>query len=133
MAFVKSEVKGEVRIIFLDEVRLVDGAAIDQCYREIAEVLEKTSEPNVLLHFGRVAFLSSAALGMLIRVNKKCKEYKVSLKLCNISPEIRQVFKITSLDKLFDIHADAAEAMKTFKTAGGLFFRAPRQSSHELT
>ena len=104
MALIKHEVKGDVRVIAIDAVRFVDEAAIEQCKREIVELLDKTEESNVLLHFGRVTFMSSAALGMLIRVHKKCKEYNIALKLCNISPDIRQVFKITSMDKIFDIH-----------------------------
>ena len=133
MAVVKSEVKDEIRIIFVDAARFVDGAVIEQCYREIVELLDKTEESNVLLHFGRVGFMSSAALGMLIRVKKKCKEFKITLKLCNISPDIVQVFKITGLDKVFDIHADAADAMASFKASGTSFFRKHRQSRHDLT
>ena len=133
MASVKSEVKGEIRIIFVDVQRLVDQAVIDQCYREIVEVMEKTEEKHVLLHFGRVAFMSSAALGMLIRVNKKCKEYKISLKLCNVSPDICQVFKITGLNKVFSMHADASQAMEEFKASGDLYFRTPRETRHDLT
>jgi anti-anti-sigma factor len=133
MALTKSESKGEIRIIFIDEVRLVDPAAIEQCYREIVETLEKTEESNVLLHFGRVAFLSSSALGMLVRLKKKCKEFEISLRLSNIAPEIFEVFKITSLDKLFDIHADAADALEAFKASGKLFFRTRRPTSHNVT
>ena len=76
MAVIKHEAKGDVRVIAID-VRFVDEAAIEQCKREIMELLDKTEESNVLLHFGRVTFMSSAALGMLIRVNKKCKEYNI--------------------------------------------------------
>jgi anti-anti-sigma factor len=132
MALVKSEVKGEIRIIFVDVQRLVDQAAIDQCHREIVDLLDKTEEKHVLLHFGRVAFMSSAALGMLVRLHKKCKEYEISLKLCNISPDILQVFKITGLDKVFSIHADASDAMEASKASGQLFFRAHRETRHDL-
>ena len=133
MAIIKHEVRGEVRIIIIDEVRLLDGAAIEQCYREIVEVLDKTEECNVLLHFGRVNFMSSAALGMLIRVNKKCKEFKVELKLCNIAPEIRQVFKITGIDKILEIHVDPAQAMEAFKKSGQLYYRKKTPKSYEVT
>lgn len=133
MTCIKSEVKGEIRVVFIDVPRLVDGAAIEQCHREIAELLDKTEEGHVLLHFGRVAFMSSAALGMLVRLHKKCKEYEISLKLCNISPDISQVFKITGLDKVFSIHADASDAMEAFKASGQLFFRTRRETRHELT
>jgi anti-anti-sigma factor len=133
MALVKSEIKGEIRIIFIDVPRLVDQAAIDQCSREIVELLDKTEEKHVLLHFGRVAFMSSSALGMLVRLHKKCKEHEISLKLCNISPDIYQVFKITGLDKVFSIHADAADAMDAWKSSGQLNFRSGREQRHNLT
>jgi anti-anti-sigma factor len=132
MRYVKHEVKNEVRIIAIDEVRLVDGPAIEQCYREILEVLDATEESNALLHFGRVTFLSSAALGMLMRVHKKCKEYKMTLKLSNISPEILSVFKLTGLDKVLAIYPDASAALEAFQKAGGSFFRKKNPSSHNV-
>lgn len=133
MSLIRTETKGEVRILFIDAVRLVDAPMIEQGFREMVELLEKSEERLVLLHFGRVAFLSSSALGMLIRLKKKCKEYEISLRLCNIDPEIFKVFKITSLDKQFDIHADASDAMDAFKASGKLFFRPNRPTSHDLT
>ncbi len=132
MAIIKHVVKDEVRIIAIDEVRLVDEVALDQCYREIVDVLDKTEESGALLHFGPVTFMSSAALGMLIRVTKKCKEYKIALKLCNIAPDIRQVFKITGLEKVFDIHEDVAQAMDAFKKSGWSFFRKKAPKRHEV-
>jgi anti-sigma B factor antagonist len=115
MALIKTELMSGIRIILFDTEKLLDGVEIEQCYREIVEILNKTQEQKVLLHFGRVKFMSSAALGMLIRVLKKCKEFKVTLKLCNISPEEYEVFQITGMNKLFDIHDDAAGAMAAFK------------------
>ncbi len=132
MALIKSELKGEIRVISIDAVQFVDAAAIDQCYREIVELLNKTEEKHVLLHFGRVAFMSSSALGMLVRLNKKCKEFGISLKLCSIAPEIREVFRITNLDRVFEIHADADDALQATKAGGGLFFRTRRETRHDL-
>ena len=133
MAVIQHEVKGDVRVIVIDVVRLVDEGMIEQCKREIMEALDTTEEANVLLHFGRVTFMSSAALGMLIRVSKKCKEYDIALKLSNISPDIRQVFKITSMDKILEIHDDAAGAMESFRKSGRSFFRKNHPSSYEVS
>jgi anti-anti-sigma factor len=133
MAIIRNELMGEVRLIIIDEARLLDGATIDQCYRDIIAVLDKTEESNVLLHFGRVNFMSSAALGILVRINKKCKEYEIALKLCNISAEIGQVFKITGLNKVFEIYADPAEAMQAFQKDGQLYFRKRRPKTYEVT
>jgi anti-anti-sigma factor len=133
MATIRDELMGEVRVIIIDVVRLLDGAVIEQCYREIIALLDKTEESNVLLHFGRVTFMSSAALGILVRINKKCKEYQIALKLCCIAPEIVQVFKITGLNKVFEIHADTASAMEAFQKSGQLYFRKRRPKSYEVT
>jgi anti-sigma B factor antagonist len=115
MTLVKDELMSGIRVIFFDTERLLDGVEIDQCYREIVQILDKTQEQNALLHFGRVKFMSSSALSMLIRILKKCKEYKITLKLCNVSPEEYEVFKITGMNKLFDIYDDATQAMEAFK------------------
>ncbi len=133
MQAIRQELMGEILVIFIDTERLLDGPAIDVCLREIVGVLEKSEGNYVLLHFGRVTFMSSAALGMLIRVNKKCAEFKIMLKLCNIAPDIRQVFKITGLDKVLEIYADASQAMEAFKKSGKLSFRTPRATSYEVT
>jgi anti-sigma B factor antagonist len=115
MALVKVELIGGVRVILFETEKLLDGIEIELCYQEIAETLSKTQEPYVLLHFGRLKFMSSAALGMLVRVLKKCREHKILLKLCNISSEEYEVFKITGMNKLFEIYPDASQAMDAFK------------------
>jgi anti-sigma B factor antagonist len=51
---------------------------------------------------------------MLITLDKQVKESKGSLKLSNINPQIYEVFKITRLNKLFDIHEEASEAQAAF-------------------
>ena len=132
MPSIRHELKGEIRVIFIDEVRLLEGSSIDHCYREIVEVLEKTEEKHVLLHFGRVTFMSSSALGMLIRVNKKCR-IQNHVETLQRFTDIRQVFKITGLDKILEIHADPAQAMEAFKKSGQLSFRKQRPSSYEVT
>jgi anti-sigma B factor antagonist len=61
-----------------------------------------------------VEHLSSAALGVLITLNKQVSDSKGKLKLSDITPQIYEVFKITRLNKLFDIHDTAEKALSTF-------------------
>ena len=67
-----------------------------------------------LLNFSNVEFLSSAALGKLITLDKKVKANGGRLKLSNIRPEIYEVFAITKLNKLFDIKDEEADALSAF-------------------
>ena len=68
----------------------------------------------VLLNFTNVDFLSSAALGKLITLDKKVKADSGKLKLSNIRPEIYDVFAITKLNRLLDIKDDEAAALAAF-------------------
>ena len=81
--------------------------------RELFELVEQ-KRTKILLNFMNVEFLSSAALGKLITLDKKLKAAKGQLKLSSIRPEIYEVFAITRLNKLFDIHDDEADALATF-------------------
>src|SRR5215510_10243485 len=97
---------------------ILDETKLEELGRELMELLNKTTEERVILDFRNVKFMSSSMLGKLVQTHKKCGEFKVKLKLCSIDPEIRQVFKITKLDKLFEIEADEAAARKAFMKKG---------------
>ncbi len=121
-SLVRSESDGEILTVYFTEAKILDELVIRQCQDELIRMLEKTQEPNVILDFRFVKFLSSSALGMLIRVHKRCKEFKITLKLCNIDKEIEKVFKITGLNKVLDICTTNEEAAASFKKKG-FFFR----------
>ena len=51
---------------------------------------------------------------MLINLEKEIAKSKGQLILSDINPQIFEVFKITRLNKMFDIHDTAPQAMKHF-------------------
>jgi anti-anti-sigma factor len=106
MARFNSQSDGEVLVVSLTDAKILDELVIRQVQDELVRLIEKTREPNIVLDFRFVKFLSSSALGMLIRVHKRCKEFKIHLKLSNIDKEIEKVFKITGLDKVLEIYRD---------------------------
>lgn len=110
--------KEAILTVVFDDARILDETKLEELGRELLETLNKTTEERVILDFRNVKFMSSSMLGKLVQVHKKAGEFKVKLKLCSIDPEIRQVFKITKLDKLFDIEADEASARAAFMKKG---------------
>jgi anti-sigma B factor antagonist len=110
--------KDDILTIYFLDPRVLDEAQLEQLSRDVMAELEKTTEERVILDFQRVQFMSSSMLGKLVHINKKCKEFKVKLKLSGISPEIMQVFKITKLDKVLDIEPNEAAARKAFLKRG---------------
>jgi len=113
-----SYAKDGILTVCFTDARILDETKLEQIGNDLLELLNKTSEERVILDFRAVQFMSSSMLGKLVQVNKKCKEFKVHLKLCSISPDIREVFKITKLDKLFEIEKDEDAARKAFMKRG---------------
>ncbi len=98
-------------VSFVDE-KILEEMDIRALQETIMSVIESASGGmNMVLDFGNVRFLSSAVLGLLIRISKRIYERDGRLKLCNINPKIYEVFKITRLTKTFDIYNDVDSAL----------------------
>jgi len=106
---------GEItKIEFLDR-NILEEANIQAIGDEISGLIDQSASPKLLINFKNVEHLSSAALGTLITVNNKVRQKDGQLRLCNIDPQIYEVFVITKLNKLFQIHDDVDSALKSFK------------------
>jgi anti-sigma B factor antagonist len=100
-------------ITFTDE-KILEERDIVELQESLMGVIEQTEKIRLILDFSTVKFLSSAVLGLLIRVSKKVYERDGQLRLCNISPRIYEIFRITRLTKIFDIFPDRASAAASF-------------------
>ncbi len=102
-----------LRIEFVDR-NILDEANIQQIGEEISQLVEMKLQPKVLISFENVDHLSSAALGTLITINNQIRGKDGQLRLANIDPQIYEVFVITKLNKLFQIHDSAEQALASF-------------------
>lgn len=105
---------GDVSVVKFQDRKILDEASIQELGLELFGLVEHDNRKSILLNFTGVEFLSSAALGKLITLDRKVKSHKGRLKLCEIRPEILEVFQITKLNKVFDIRTDEAEAIAAF-------------------
>lgn len=105
---------GEVTVVRFADRKILDEANIQELGDEMFALVEKENRRSLLLNFSNVEFLSSAALGKLIKLEQHVKKHAGRLKLSNIRPEIYEVFAITRLNQLFDIKTDEADALAAF-------------------
>ena len=105
---------GDVTVVRFRDHKIVEDINIQQLGQEMFHLVEVDNRDKLLLNFSSVDFLSSAALGKLITLDKKMKAHGGTLKLSNIRPEIYEVFAITKLNRLFDIKDDEADALAAF-------------------
>lgn len=107
------EKDGITQIEFVDR-NILDEANIQQIGEEISRIIDSQPEPRVLISFDNVDHLSSAALGTLITINNKIRNKDGQLRLANIDQQIYEVFVITKLNKLFQIHEATEQALASF-------------------
>ncbi|MBN2023704.1 MAG: STAS domain-containing protein [Pirellulales bacterium] len=105
---------GDVTVVRFRDQKILDDLNIQELGRELARLVEVENRARLLLNFASVEFLSSAALGKLITLDKKVKAAGGTLRLCCIQPEIFEVFVITKLNRVFDIKENEADALAAF-------------------
>ncbi len=105
---------GDVTVVRFRDRKIIDDINIQELGQELFRLIEQDHRQKLLLNFSAVDFLSSAALGKLITLDKKVKAHDGMMKLSNIRPEIYEVFAIMKLNRLFDIQDDEADALAAF-------------------
>ena len=105
--------QGDVTVVRLADRKILDEASISKIGDRLQGLLEKQPSPRMVLDFSDVGHMSSSALGMLIRLNKRIQEKKGQLRLCGIQAPIYEVFVITRLNEIFEIKETLDEAVES--------------------
>jgi anti-sigma B factor antagonist len=69
---------------------------------------------RLLIDLSNIEGLSTQALGMLMMLQKKVRTAGGRMKLCGLNPEMRQLFRMTKADQVFEIHPTEEEALRAF-------------------
>jgi anti-sigma B factor antagonist len=104
---------GDITVVNFTDRKILDEQNIQLIGEQLFGLVDE-GRKKVLLNFSNVEYLSSAALGKLITLNKKLQSAGGRLVLCNIDPQIYEVFEITKLNKLFNIHKEEQAALQAF-------------------
>jgi anti-sigma B factor antagonist len=99
----KIEQIDDVTVVSFIDKKLIDDQTIRLIGDQLCSLVDEQGRRKILLNFGNVEYLSSAALGKLIILHKKAIAAGGRLVLYNIDPQIYEVFAVTKLNKLFDI------------------------------
>jgi len=110
-----SQKHGDVLVVYFTQARLLEESTLQEVGRELLAFADRCSSQKMLLNFEAVKFMSSAMLGKLVQLNKKCKQDEIKLKLCSIGDTMIPVFQMTRLDKVLDIKGNEEQALKAFE------------------
>ncbi len=108
------EYKVFATVVTLTQEKILEDMEITAIEHSIMPLINDADTVKMIINFSNVKFLSSAVLGLLIRISKKIYEKQGQLRLCCIDPKILNVFKITRLDRVFEIYDTQDQAIASF-------------------
>jgi anti-sigma B factor antagonist len=103
---------GEVAVVLLPLEEL-DAANVGELKRDLAPVLEANAK--VVFDLTQLRFLDSSGLGAFLSCLRKLNAKNGDLKICGMSKQIRAVFELVRMHRIFDIFATREEALKAFQ------------------
>jgi anti-sigma B factor antagonist len=101
---------GETTVVRLDP-QCRDAAILGEALEELGHVAEQVTSRRVVVNLSAVIRFPSALLGRLLTLHRKLSEGHVKLVLCGVGPDVRAIFRVTQLDRIFQICDSEASAV----------------------
>lgn len=118
MSAIQTRDVGNVLVVSLTDAKILDQSQIEKIGYELMTVVPKAASGRMVLNLEGVGFMSSAMIGKIIQLNKKCKDSQVDLRLCSISDNVMEIFKVMRLNKVLNLQKDEATAVASFDKKG---------------
>jgi anti-sigma B factor antagonist len=92
--------------------RELDTAASEELTSRLLALLNQTKATRYVLDFEQVRYMDSSCFGALVTFLKWLSRFDGKIALANVSENVRFLFSVTKLDKVFPIHGTVDSAIK---------------------
>ncbi len=93
---------------------LVGGDETDKMRQAVAGFVDR-EYAKLVIDLSNVTYLNSTAIGVLVSAQTSYARKSWQIKLCGINKNINNIFVITKLTLVFDVHDTREGAIKSFK------------------
>jgi len=83
-------------------------------FEEALQELVQGGQYRILIHCGKLEYISSAGLGALMGVIEDVRSHDGDIRLCAMSDSVFNVFDILGFTELYRIFPDEVEALASF-------------------
>jgi len=103
---------GKVAVIDFVDSAIMDMQQIQQITEELERIVDDQDQKFLLLDFSEVKFLSSQALGVMLKLHQKLTDKGGWLGVCGLKKELYKIFRLTRLDRLFNFYDSEQDALR---------------------
>ncbi len=94
-------------------VEELDASNSSEFKRDIAPILQANTK--LVLDLNRLRFVDSSGLGAMLSCLRQLTAKAGDLKLCSMSQQVRSLFELVRMHRIFDIHGTRDEAIAAFR------------------
>lgn len=105
---------GIVCVEFLDEKISLDH--VQPIEQETAQIINVLSPPHLVFDFGKVRYIPTTALGMLVAIQTRVRKKGGRLCMTSLDPRIKELFAFGKLDLIFNVYDNIEAAMQSFSS-----------------
>jgi len=109
---IKTENKNGIMVINVKEERL-DAHNSGELKSEMQKQFDEGIK-NILIDLKDVRFIDSSGLGALVSGFKNAISHQGNLKLSTLQPQVKSMFELTRLHRVFEIFSSTAEALDNY-------------------
>jgi len=91
----------------------LDASNSSEFKRDIAPVLQ--SQNKLVLDLGQLRFVDSSGLAAMLSCLRQLSAKGGDLKLCAMSKQVRGLFELVRMHRIFDIYGTREEAVRAFQ------------------
>lgn len=110
---IKTENTDGITVLFIREDRL-DANNSESLKAEFHKLFE-TGAKDMIIDLKEVLFIDSSGLGALVSGYKSSSVLHGSLKLSNLQSQVKSMFELTRLHRVFDIFTTVDDALQSYK------------------
>ncbi len=109
---IDTQTKGDVCVILPQgDIRLSEG---DLALRDTVQRQIESGCTRMVLNLGNVRFMDSAGIGEVVACLKRVREAGGDIKMCDLNQRITDLFTLTKLITIFDVHPSENAAIAAF-------------------
>lgn len=92
----------------LEPAGMLDGAAAHDLKNQVLDLLREGAD-GVLLNLSGITFMNSSGIGALVSTLKAVREKDKQLYICGLTDQVRMIFELTKMDRVFNLYSDVAD------------------------
>jgi anti-sigma B factor antagonist len=109
----KIEKVDNIEVAKFEDVQKFNALITEKVKEELALLFQKPNT-RLILNLEGVKYIDSSGFGVFLSVMKMANNNYGFFKLCNIAPEVMELFKLLQLHNIFEIYEDLNDCIKSF-------------------